>query len=118
MTKLKSIRYCTSSVWSLAAQFMFADKVFQLKKFWKMITVILVVIAAFLYYIYFQQRYGYWKRLGVKGPTPIPFAGTFFSEKLRDGQQLEKGFLKKYGEVSTLIFSENSTPVSNQLQNL
>merc|ERR1711977_107294 len=65
----------------------------------KMLTVILILTAVFAYYLYFKQKYGYWARRGIKGPVPFPIVGTFFSEIGRDGKEVEKDYLKKYGEV-------------------
>ena len=105
-----------------------------------MMFLILLGSAAFLYYLYFKQRYSYWQRRGklqlielfeltacdllssivmdedwleinkltsnfrpgIKGPSAVPFAGTFFSENTGDGRCMEKHYLKNYGDVSQI----------------
>lgn len=46
---------------------------------------------------------------GIKGPPAFPIVGTLFSEIGRDGRELEKYYLKNYGEVSDPCSFESSS---------
>lgn len=58
--------------------------------------VLLIVLGGQLYY---WNKYSFWSRRGVKGPTPLPFFGNFLSFARNPRQKLEHEWIRKYGKV-------------------
>ncbi|XP_051913204.1 cytochrome P450 3A40-like [Hippocampus zosterae] len=60
---------------------------------WTLITIVLALLA-----LYGNAPYGFFKKLGVKGPKPLPFIGTFL--KYRQGiHYFDMECFQKYGKV-------------------
>lgn len=64
-----------------------------------MITLILIAIATFLFCVYFNHKFSYWSRKGIKGPKALPFVGTLLEESKLNPNEIEHKFLKEYGPV-------------------
>lgn len=52
------------------------------------ITIILILILCMLFYKYLIWNFNYWKKLGVPGPKPKPFFGSFPGATMQSKQVL------------------------------
>jgi len=62
-----------------------------------MITLVLAITAIVFLYFYFKKVYSYFEEIGVPGPKPVPFLGTYFAENQLNGKEIELKFFKQYG---------------------
>ncbi|CAB1442891.1 unnamed protein product [Pleuronectes platessa] len=59
---------------------------------WTLIVFVITLIA-----VYGYAPYGVFKKLGIRGPKPLPFIGTFLG--YRKGLNFDMGCFKKYGRI-------------------
>ncbi|XP_062247648.1 cytochrome P450 3A27-like [Platichthys flesus] len=59
---------------------------------WTLIVFVITLIA-----VYGYAPYGVFKKLGIRGPKPLPFIGTFL--EYRKGLNFDMGCFKKYGRI-------------------
>ncbi|XP_029012836.1 cytochrome P450 3A27-like [Betta splendens] len=60
---------------------------------WTLIAIIIALIAVYEY-----APYGFFKKLGIQGPTPVPFFGTFLGN-LKGPHEFDTQCYQKYGKV-------------------
>ncbi|XP_071461708.1 cytochrome P450 3A4-like [Marmota flaviventris] len=71
-------------------------------------TWVLLGISLLLLYLYGTYSHGYFKKLGIPGPTPLPFFGTLLNYR-RGVSNFDTECYKKYGKTWGLF--EGSQPV-------
>ena len=59
---------------------------------------------------YYQHKFSYWSKRGVKGPKAFPILGTLLAESNLPANELEKKFYKDYGHVFGTYY--NTRPVN------
>lgn len=53
----------------------------------------------FSFHRQYLTKYSYWRRRGIKGPTPLPFFGNTLESFFRDIRDVDLGRPQKYGQV-------------------
>lgn len=59
---------------------------------------------------YYQNKYTYWSKRGVKGPKAYPILGTYLAENLWPSDETEFKFFNEYGPYYGTFY--NTKPVS------